>query len=113
MPRATAAPVTTAGATTTRQTPRITRRDSTPLATSCSRRGPTSTPWFAALETSGGAWGWYVYERDGFREPNEFGYAPEGYRMQIVAAAKPGYAPTLTILRPRRLCREAAFEATA
>jgi hypothetical protein len=46
------------------------------------------------------AWGWYVYERDGFRKPNEFGYAPDGYRMQIVTAAQPGYAPTLSASTP-------------
>ena len=45
-------------------------------------------------------WGWYVYERDGFRKPNQFGYGPDGYRMQIVAAAKPGYAPTLSASTP-------------
>lgn len=45
-------------------------------------------------------WGWYVYERDGFRTPNQFGYAPDGYRMQIVAAGKPGYAPTLSASTP-------------
>jgi hypothetical protein len=31
-------------------------------------------------------WGWYVFERDGFDKPNRFGYAPDGYRLQIVAA---------------------------
>ncbi|BBZ06870.1 hypothetical protein MDOR_10390 [Mycolicibacterium doricum] len=42
------------------------------------------------------SWGWYVYERDGFRTPNEFGYGPDGYRLQIVTAGRPGYAPTLS-----------------
>jgi hypothetical protein len=46
------------------------------------------------------AWGWYVYERDGFRKPNEFGYGPDGYRMQIVTAGKPGFAPTLSASTP-------------
>lgn len=29
------------------------------------------------------SWGWYVIERDGFRKPNRFGYAPDGYILQI------------------------------
>lgn len=41
------------------------------------------------------SWGWYVMERDGFRKPNQFGYGPDGYRMQIVIAARDGYPPTL------------------
>lgn len=40
-------------------------------------------------------WGWNVYERDGFREPNEFGYGPDGYRLQIVTAGANGYPPTV------------------
>lgn len=40
--------------------------------------------------------GWYVFEREGFRTPNEFGYASDGYRLQIVTAGRPGYAPTLS-----------------
>jgi hypothetical protein len=27
------------------------------------------------------SWGWYVMERDGFREPNRFGYARDGYSL--------------------------------
>ena len=46
------------------------------------------------------AWGWYVYQRGGFRKPNQFGYGPDGYRMQIVSAAKPGYGPTLSASSP-------------
>ncbi|WP_299559743.1 hypothetical protein [uncultured Mycolicibacterium sp.] len=42
------------------------------------------------------SWGWYVYERDGFRAPNEFGYGPDGYRLQIVAAGVDGFPPTLS-----------------
>lgn len=41
------------------------------------------------------SWGWYVMERDGFRKPNRFGYAPDGYSLQIVAANPAGYPPTL------------------
>ena len=38
-------------------------------------------------------WGWYVYEGDGFRKPNQFGVSPDGYRLRIVAAAVAGYPP--------------------
>lgn len=41
------------------------------------------------------SWGWYVIERDGFTKPNRFGYAPDGYRLQIEAAAQPGYPPAI------------------
>lgn len=42
------------------------------------------------------SWGWYVYQRDGFRQPNQFGYSPDGYRLQIVTPGRPGYPPTLS-----------------
>lgn len=41
------------------------------------------------------SWGWYVFERDEFRKPNRFGYAPDGYTLQIKAKAQPGYPPSL------------------
>lgn len=41
------------------------------------------------------SWGWYVFERDGFKKPNQFGYAPDCYRLQIEAANPPTYPPTL------------------
>jgi hypothetical protein len=41
------------------------------------------------------SWGWYVVERDGFYKPNRFGYGPDGYRLQIMAAPQPGYPPSL------------------
>ena len=40
-------------------------------------------------------WGWYVVERDGFDKPNQFGYGPDGYRLQIQASNPPSYPPTL------------------
>jgi hypothetical protein len=46
------------------------------------------------------SWGWYVYERDGFRQPNEFGYGPDGYRLQIVTAAEAGYPPSVQASSP-------------
>jgi hypothetical protein len=45
-------------------------------------------------------WGWQVLERDGFRKPNQFGYGPDGYRLQIVAAAREGYPPTVQAISP-------------
>lgn len=46
------------------------------------------------------SWGWNVVERDGFRKPNQFGYGPDGYRLQIVIAAREGYPPTLQASTP-------------
>jgi hypothetical protein len=46
------------------------------------------------------SWGWYVYQRDGFEKPNQFGYAPDGYRLQIVAAYPPDYPPTVSATSP-------------
>jgi hypothetical protein len=40
-------------------------------------------------------WGWYVLERDGFYKPNQFGYGPDDYRLQITAAPQSAYPPTL------------------
>lgn len=54
-------------------------------------------------------WGWQVHERDGFRRPNRFGYGPDGYRLQIVAAAAPGHPPTLRASSPcfpRQIARD-------
>jgi hypothetical protein len=45
-------------------------------------------------------WGWYAFERDGFRKPNEFAYGPDGYRLQIVTAARDGYPPTVQASSP-------------
>ena len=39
-------------------------------------------------------WGWHVVQRDEFRKPNRFGYGPDGYELQIVAADPP-YPPTI------------------
>jgi hypothetical protein len=46
------------------------------------------------------SWGWYVIERDGFYKPNRFGYGPDGYRLQIMAAPQPGYPPSLQGISP-------------
>ena len=40
-------------------------------------------------------WGWQVVERDGFSKPNRFGYAPDGYILQIEARPDPKYPPSL------------------
>ena len=46
------------------------------------------------------SWGWYVSERDGFNKPNQFGYGPDGYRLQIEMSSPPSYPPTLTAISP-------------
>lgn len=40
-------------------------------------------------------WGWQVLERDGFTKPNRFGYAPDGYTLQIEARPDSKFAPSL------------------
>ena len=57
----------------------------------------------ATVITVGGiwrSWGWQVMERDGFRKPNQFGYGPDGYRLQIVTAARDGFPPTVQAVSP-------------
>lgn len=39
--------------------------------------------------------GWQVLEREGFEKPNRFGYAPDGYVLQVKAAYPPNSPPTL------------------
>lgn len=46
------------------------------------------------------SWGWHVIERDGFQKPNRFGYAPDGYSLQIEAANPPGSPPTVNGITP-------------
>jgi hypothetical protein len=46
------------------------------------------------------SWGWQVYERDGFYEPNRFGYAADGYSLSIEATSRPDYPPTLGGVSP-------------
>lgn len=40
-------------------------------------------------------WGWQVIEREGFSKPNRFGYAPDGYVLQIEARPDPAHPPSL------------------
>jgi hypothetical protein len=40
-------------------------------------------------------WGWQVIERDRFSKPNRFGYAPDGYVLQVEARPDPKYPPSL------------------
>jgi hypothetical protein len=40
-------------------------------------------------------WGWQVLEREGFEKPNRFGYAPDGYVLQVEVAYPPTYPPTI------------------
>ncbi len=46
------------------------------------------------------SWGWYVFERDGFRKPNRVGLAPDGYRLHIEAQQPASYPPTFTGVSP-------------
>lgn len=46
------------------------------------------------------SWGWQVTERAGFEKPNRFAAAPDGYRLQIVAAYPHTYPPTLAVISP-------------
>lgn len=45
-------------------------------------------------------WGWQVIERDGFSKPNRFGYAPDGYVLQIESRPDPTQAPSLIATSP-------------
>ncbi|UQX10343.1 hypothetical protein [Candidatus Mycobacterium methanotrophicum] len=45
--------------------------------------------------TCGATGAWYVMERDGFRHPNQFGYAPDGYTLKVIIASRAGYGPTV------------------
>jgi hypothetical protein len=45
-------------------------------------------------------WGWYVVDRGDLVRKNRFGYAPDGYRLHIMAAAKPGYPPSVESISP-------------
>lgn len=41
------------------------------------------------------SWGWQVIEREGYDKPNRFGYAPDGYVLQITASYPPTYPPSV------------------
>ncbi|CQD02160.1 MULTISPECIES: hypothetical protein [Mycobacterium] len=41
------------------------------------------------------SWGWQVIERNGYDKPNRFGYAPDGYVLQITASYPPTYPPSI------------------
>ena len=45
-------------------------------------------------------WGWQVIERDGFSKPNRFGYAPDGYTLQIEARPDPKSPPSIIGMSP-------------
>lgn len=46
------------------------------------------------------SWGWWVFEREDFRKPNRFGYAPDGYTLQIKGSSPPGHPPTIIANSP-------------
>jgi hypothetical protein len=57
--------------------------------------GSESVDLIAKVGETWRSWGWYVVERDGFTKPNRFGYAPDGYRLQIETASQQGYPPAI------------------
>jgi hypothetical protein len=64
---------------------------------------PPGTDNVAAIAKVGDiwrSWGWRVIDRDGFRKPNQFGYGPDGYRLQIIAASPTTYPPTVNAISP-------------
>ncbi|MCV7039204.1 hypothetical protein H7I58_10725 [Mycolicibacterium moriokaense] len=65
---------------------------------------PTAETDFGALIGQTGelwkSWGWQVLERDGFDKPNRFGYAPDGYVLQISARPDPTQPPSLIASSP-------------
>jgi hypothetical protein len=64
-------------------------------------RTPGNSTGLQALAAAGEVWrrwGWRVVERPEFRAPNRFGYSPDGYRIQITAAA--GASPIVQASSP-------------
>ncbi len=62
--------------------------------------GVSSDELVAATGEVWRSWGLTVVERDDFRKPNRFGYAPDSYRLQIKGPGSPGYPPTLIVSSP-------------
>ncbi|MDF2825891.1 MAG: hypothetical protein K0R68_3299 [Mycobacterium sp.] len=46
------------------------------------------------------SWGWYVFQREDFPVPNQFGYGPDGYRLQIESSSPPGAPPVISGISP-------------
>ena len=64
---------------------------------------PSGTNAATAIRQAGDAWrgwGWYVVERDDFDKPNQFGYGPDGYRLQIESPGLSGHPPTISGISP-------------
>lgn len=82
--------------------------DSTPTAprnfsTIGELHSPPGTDNDATVRKAGelwSSWGWEVMERDEFRKPNQFGYGPDGYRLQIVSASPTSFPPTVNAISP-------------
>ncbi|SHP44857.1 Uncharacterised protein [Mycobacteroides abscessus subsp. abscessus] len=62
--------------------------------------GASSDELVAATGEVWRSWGLTVVERDDFRKPNRFGYAPDSYRLQIKGPGSPGFPPTLIVSSP-------------
>jgi hypothetical protein len=63
-------------------------------------REPDSGSLISAAGDIWRSWGWWVFERDDFNKPNRFGYAPDGYKLQIESANPATYPPTITGTSP-------------
>jgi hypothetical protein len=64
---------------------------------------PPGTDFNALIAETGEvwkSWGWQVIERDGFVKPNRFGYAPDGYKLQIESRDDPKQPPSITAVSP-------------
>ncbi|WP_082695580.1 hypothetical protein [Mycobacterium sp. IS-1742] len=64
---------------------------------------PEGTDFAVLIDQTGAlwkSWGWQVLERDGFDKPNRFGYAPDGYVLQISARPDPTQPPSLIASSP-------------
>ena len=46
------------------------------------------------------SWGWRVYTDDEFRQPNQFGVSPDGYRFSTEQPAVAGYPPAFNASSP-------------
>ncbi|MDG4668633.1 hypothetical protein [Mycobacterium sp. 236(2023)] len=64
---------------------------------------PAGTDIPALIDQTGAlwtSWGWQVLKRDGFDKPNRFGYALDGYVLQISARPDPAQPPSLIASSP-------------
>lgn len=73
------------------------------LTVSSDLKVPPGVDNVAVSEAFGQVWrsfGWRVYSDDGFRQPNQFGVSPDGYRLRTVQPAVAGYPPGFSASSP-------------